>query len=91
MTWEIRFYIWVFIAMCIAITFGVLRLYNAVVKNSGFLVRLYTEIKNLESSIKNLTKDNGVHRNTLRNAITSLGQKLDSLKDKIKDGTSKNS
>ena len=89
-TFEIRLYIWIFIILCFIIAFGILRLYNAVVKNSGFLVRLYSEMKSLENSIKNLTKDNGVHRNTLRNSLTSLGQKLDALKDKIKDGTIRN-
>lgn len=91
MTWEIRLYIWIFLFTGIVISFGVLRLYNAVVKNSGYLLRLQNELKNLENSIKNLIKDNGVHRTSIRNAFTSLGQKIESLKDKLKDGNNRNS
>lgn len=81
--WEIRFYLIYVVIIGITIAFGVLRIYNAVVNNTRFLILLRKSMKDFASSAKDFGRDVSTHNravNSLKTAITSLANKISSKK-----------
>jgi hypothetical protein len=60
MTLEIRIYIWLFLALNILMVLGVLRIYNAIRVNSGYLLRLKQALtvfqSNFSKAVASFTK-----------------------------------
>ena len=77
--WEIRFYLGYALIIGITITFGVLRIYNAVVNNTRFIILLRKSMKDFATTAKDFGRDVSSHSraiNTLKTAITNLGNKV---------------
>ena len=85
-SYEIRLYVGIFLILCGVMTAAILRLYNAVVFNSGMMIRLKTEMQKMSSNIKmerqKLNAVSGKLNNTvsrfshaITNAITNLKSK----------------
>lgn len=54
-TFEIRYYIFLFFAVLLLAVFGVLRLYNAIVVNTKFMLTLRAKISSLITKIPKIT------------------------------------
>lgn len=77
--WEIRFYLGYGVLLGIVSTFGILRIYNAVVNNTRFVILLRKSMKDFASTAKDFSRDVSTHNRavtTLKTAITTLGNKI---------------
>lgn len=77
--WEIRFYLFYATVSGITISFGVLRIYNAVVINTRFLILLRKSMKDFATTAKDFGRD----VSTLNRAINSLKTSITSLANKV--------
>lgn len=75
------FYIRLFLALQLVITFGVLRLYNAIVQNTKFLIKLREVgvtlskvFPHLEQAVRHLTESVNRSKSTEDNLIKSLAK-----------------
>lgn len=82
---ESRFYLRIFLVMFGVQTFAILRLYNAIVQNTRFSLKLR------ESMIKFSGVILGIERSlkTLNNTMTNLRSSLESTKSELSDNTDK--
>lgn len=86
-SWEIRFYIFIGFIVLLIMTFGVLRIYNATVVNSSYLLRNKRSMDLLSTNIESSTRDHGNSNDKLRstnkdlyNALKSLGETIRNFK-----------
>lgn len=77
--YELRLYIISFLLLFLIMTFAVLRMYNATVANTSFIIKLRAEIRKLTVSLNTATQAAGKTRALLRNIQGSI-QKLFNLK-----------
>lgn len=73
--WEKRLYVWATLLLLATITFGVLRMYNAIVANTRFLVLLKNEMKLFRTNLTNLTVNFRDLRATIRTLVSTLNKK----------------
>jgi hypothetical protein len=76
MTWEIRIYIWLFLIICGALSFGVLRIYNAVRVNSGYMLRLKEQLRLFSAVYKKAAVSFAKSANKVSSAVTALNNSL---------------
>lgn len=72
---ELRLYVRVFLIMFAVATFAVLRLYNSIVSNTRFIIKLHELIRAVQTSMSSLertTKSAANAMGSLRNATSSL-------------------
>lgn len=77
--WEIRFYLGYVVIIGITMTFGILRIYNAVVTNTRFLMLLRKSMQDFSTTAKDFVRDVATHNraiNSLKTSITNLANKV---------------
>ena len=72
--WMFHFYIRVFLCMFLVMLLAVLRLYNAIVQNTRFVIKLREAMIRMQQAFPSLQR-----------AITNLGISVNSAKDAVKD------
>lgn len=81
--WEIRLYIWYGVILGILTCLGVLRIYNAVVANTRYLLLLRRDMRAFSTTAKDFARD--VQKYTrvtvsIKTAIVNLGNKINNKK-----------
>lgn len=77
--WEIRYYLVWAMLLLLVVAFSTLRLYNAVVINTRFMLKLQIEIRALNKEIKKLERTSAVHLKSAATQMGQLGQMLSGL------------
>lgn len=73
--WETRYYLFYICAVGITSTFGILRIYNAVVGNTIYLTKVRQELRTFVTSANSIARSSQDYAKTvnpLRSAITKL-------------------
>lgn len=70
--WEQRFYVWVGLGLLVVTNFAILRMYNAVVVNSKFLLALKNEMRFLSKQLKSSDKIMESLKDALQSAATKI-------------------
>ena len=84
---EARLYLRIFLLVSIVQAFAMLRLYNSIVNNTRFLIKLRSVVKIMEEKIPELSRSLKNLRSTMTNSkgwTLSLKASIDSLTDAIK-------
>lgn len=85
---EMRLYIRLALLLLAVLTFGILRLYNSMVQNTRFLVKLHTEVgkvlaelPNLQRSLITLTQ----HGDSLKGTLNTTNKTLGTLSEEARE------
>ncbi len=81
--WELRFYKFIELSMLSVMAFATLRLYNAIVVNNGFLMRLKNEIALFITELRKSAQSQAKSANILKSSIDTLKSSIGDLKNKI--------
>lgn len=71
-SFEIRFYIMIFLAYVAILVFGVLRLYNAIVGNTKTLIGVSRRLDKYVGSLRKITGDSTLVARSFTNAVRAL-------------------
>lgn len=82
---EQRFLLYADLLLKVLVAFAVLRLFNAVVANSSYLLKLREQVKLLIAELKTVVREFGKDTNRLNASNNTLGNKVDNLKTAIQN------
>ena len=88
--WELRFYKLLELIMLAVLAFSTLRLYNAIVVNNGFLLRLKNEIALFITELRKSNQSQAKSASIIKTSVDNLKGVLSDLKNKINNLTTSN-